>query len=204
MKVKRKIFAAMIVALVLALLLSVGAMAESAPVEEAEDNEVSESEVYNPAEEIYLFATENAEKIFSALALIGSLIVAFAYRRGLLPLIEKGLSALADAVGSIKKKTDEGGEQVKRLESLIEGRLALAEEALSEIGERLSGMQTEVQNAAERAPNAEELHRLLSEEVELLYSIFMSSSLPAYQKDEVERRISGMRKELAEDEGEEA
>lgn len=204
MKVKRKIFAAMIVALVLSLLLSVGAMAESAPVEEAEDNEVSESEVYNPAEEIYLFATENAEKIFSALALIGSLIVAFAYRRGLLPLIEKGLSALADAVGSIKKKTDEGGEQVKRLESLIEGRLAHAEEALSEIGERLSGMQTEVQNAAERAPNAEELHRLLSEEVELLYSIFMSSSLPAYQKDEVERRISGMRKELAEDEGEEA
>ena len=206
MKGKFKLLTVLLTVLALISLFAFTTLAEN--TDAASDSELGESteantteEVYNPAEEIYLAVTENADKILSLLALIGSLLVAFAYKRGLLPLLRGGLSALNEVVGSIKSKTDEGGESVKRLEELIEMRLSAAEEVLSSIGERLESTLTEVRRAEERAPDGEELRRLISEEVELLYSIFMSSSLPAYQKDEVERRILAIREELEANDG---
>ena len=206
MKGKFKILTVLLTVLALISLFAFTTLAEN--TDEASDSELGESteantteEVYNPAEEIYLAVTENADKILSLLALIGSLLVAFAYKRGLLPLLRGGLSALNEVVGSIKSKTDEGGESVKRLEELIEMRLSAAEEVLSSIGESLQSTLTEVRRAEERAPDGEELRRLISEEVELLYSIFMSSSLPAYQKDEVERKILAIREELEANDG---
>ena len=206
MKGKFKILTVLLTVLTLISLFAFTTLAENTDAES--DRELGESteantteEVYNPAEEIYLAVTENADKILSLLALIGSLLVAFAYKRGLLPLLRGGLSALNEVVGSIKSKTDEGGESVKRLEELIEMRLSAAEEVLSSIGESLQSTLTEVRRAEERAPDGEELRRLISEEVELLYSIFMSSSLPAYQKDEVERKILAIREELKANDG---
>ena len=38
---------------------------------------------------------------------------------------------------------------------------------------------------------------LLEEQINMLYTIFLSSSLPQYQKDEIGVRIQSMREELA-------
>ena len=57
---------------------------------------------------VYAEVSEYAAEIFSALTLIGSLVLAFAYKKGLLPLISGALSAISKTLSGVKSRAEEG------------------------------------------------------------------------------------------------
>jgi hypothetical protein len=44
------------------------------------------------------------------------------------------------------------------------------------------------------------MQNVLLMEIDLLYTVFTSSSLPEYMKDELDRRVGAMRRELSQNE----
>ena len=147
-------------------------------------------------DEIYRELVENADKIFAALAFIGTLLVSFAYRKGLIPLLKGAIASLSGSVNTIK----ESGTELARCTDSKLGTLcdnmqemlyqnAKSNESIEEISKRLDALDTV----------AEKYNRtkvVLSSQIDMLYVIFMSSALPQYQKEEVSERIKQMKEEL--------
>ena len=151
----------------------------------------------NIFDEIYRVLEENADKIFSILAFVGTLVVGVGYKSGLLPLLRDALSKLKSSIDGVKAD----GEQSK----------ALTEIKMAEIGEQIKDINAAIEkNNGELAriewqfDSYEELmaerksmKALLVGQIDMLYAIFMSSALPQYQKDEIGTKIQEMREELA-------
>ena len=160
----------------------------------------SDSEKGNPFAELYDMALGNADKIFSALAFIGTLLLAFAYKKGLLPTVSRAISSIAAITKAAKDETDksiaEGDVRLTEVSAGLERTveiLAAAENGISRIEERLATVEkSDAQSAA--------LKTVLSSQIDMLYDIFMASSIPEYQKEAVGRRVAEMRKELSADE----
>ena len=200
-----KIIPALLLCLVLALPFGVGAMAEELPEDVAaadgavDDGAVTEEDT-NPFEELWELVTENAEKILAALTLAASMLVALAYKRGLLPLLRSALSAITEAVGRIKDGTDRCGDGYDELTRQVEEGLSGAAAGLAALEGRLAELTDEVRTAEGRIYDEEKMKLIITEQIELLYDIFMSSSLPHYQKEAVGERIAKMKEELVRNE----
>lgn len=162
-----------------------------------ESNEPSQENT-NPFAEIYGYACEHADNIFSVLAFIGSIVLAFVYKKGLMPALSSALGNLRTSVKSISdtaEKTLVGSENAytdfKSNMELISKGLDTLCISVAELDNRLS--------ASEKAADeSEKMKTIMSAQVDMLYNIFMSSSLPQYSKDAVGERISEMKAALAE------
>ena len=143
-----------------------------------------------------------ATEIFCALTLVCSLALSFAYKKGLIPAVKAALSALSGTVKKIEATqegaTREGGEMLSALTERLDG----FAEGVKEISERLNSLDTELSALGEGECDRERQRLILLGQTEMLYSVFMSSSLPQYQKDEISRRVAAM-KELLGDGSEE-
>ena len=99
---------------IFAIILTVSLVSVSAFAEETVVNEIVETQnsaqsdatdsEENIFSELYGVVARHADKIFSALAFLGSLIIAFAYRKGLLPVIKGALSAMSAATSKLKEE----------------------------------------------------------------------------------------------------
>lgn len=166
---------------------------ESEANTEVSPSEINESQIFD---QIYGSLLENADKIFAALAFAGTMLISFAYKKGLIPILKNAMSALA---GSVEKIRDNGTELARRTddrfstlcESMDEmrSRNETAEKSVDSINQRLEALDSV-------AEQYEKMKVILSSQVDMLYAIFMSSALPQYQKDEVGARIKEMREEL--------
>ncbi len=143
----------------------------------------------NLFEEIYEVIELNADKIFSVLAFVGTLIVGLGYKSGLLPLLRDALSKLKGAIDGVKADSEtakaETGERLREISCAVES-----------IEEQLSAMKWQYESYEDICRDRESLRLILQGQIDMLYSIFMTSALPQYQKDEVGERISEMREEL--------
>lgn len=196
----KRIFLTLLVSLTLAFtLFSVTAFAnEAAPIiEDAIENEtVYEARDASIFDDIYGAVMENADKILSALAFCGTVIVGFAYKKGLLPLLGKAMTAISRSVEGIKE------DGIKSAES-AEKRLTDIDTSIKEIRESASATKTaisEIEDHLARYENAmtqySSMKTVMAAQTDMLYSVFMSSALPQYQKEEIGERISEMKKEL--------
>ena len=189
MKKKTKILIGLILALSLLSALAVSAFA-------SEGSGVSEAPDTNAFSEIYSFALENADKIFSLLAFIGALILAISYKKGLFPFVQKALSALNGAVKSLREESlAENSQNNEFIKSLSE-KLKSSESTLNEALEKLSVLETELKKSADACCKTEEFRAILTAEVEMIYDIFLNSSLPQYQKDRVGEAYCKMKRAL--------
>ena len=139
---------------------------------------------------------ENADKIFALFAFLASIVVGFAYKKGLLPLVKNALSAIASGVASIKEASAKAGEESAAALDSARDKLAHAEEAVKLVADRMEALEAELERANEGARKNCELRIILSSQIDLLYEIFMSSSLPTYQKDLIGERVADMKREL--------
>ena len=150
----------------------------------------------NVFDDIYATLTENADKILAALAFVGTMTVSFAYKKGLIPLLGNAISSLKCSVDSIKengtalvKSTDDRFLSLcENMESVRECNDATAR-SIDEINVRLDGMENVTKNY-------EKIKFVLESQIDMLYTIFISSSLPQYQKEEVGAKINQMKEEL--------
>ena len=164
---------------------------ESAPVEDTESN------VF---EELYAAVGEFSGEIASALAFIGSLIVAFAYKRGLMPTVKSGIGAIGGAVSQLKDSTESYSKHQDELLAEFTERLTRAEEVLEKFGNAIEEIAEKTEDGKHAAEDRANMKALMAAQIDMLYDIFMTSSLPQYQKDAVNKRIQGM-KEVTERDG---
>lgn len=143
----------------------------------------------NLFEEIYKSLENNADKIFSVLAFIGTLVVGVGYKSGLLPLLRDAITKLKGSIDGVKAE-GEAREQVNVQ------RLAEISGAVERIENQLLQIDDERADYNKMRRERESLGRILEGQIDMLYAIFMSSALPQYQKDEIGERISDMREEL--------
>ena len=147
-------------------------------------------------EEIYDQVLAHSDKILSALAFLASLFLAFAYKRGFLPLIRGGLNAISNAVGSLKDESERASEISREALAEANDKLAVAEQSLSELTEKLAVFEQELGNTKDMKTKTEEFRLVLETQSELLYEIFMSSSIPTYLKESVGEKMCAMKKAL--------
>ena len=163
------------------------------------DGEEAEANIF---ETVYTEALKHSDKILSALAFSASLILAVVYKKGLLPLIKGALSALTSSVDSLKEETESASLAAKRSIEDSSARLESSQMLLESLTGRLEAIENELSAKAEEQNMRRDIKRIMSAQVDMLYEIFMSSSLPAYQKESVGEKISEMKKSLTLSDGE--
>ena len=151
----------------------------------------------NVFDEIYGSMEANADKIFSILAFVGTLIVGVGYKSGLLPLLRDALSKLKSAIDGVKAD----GESSK---ALTEMKMAEISSAIDDINTAIEKNNGELERIEWQFESYEQLmaerramRAIIEGQIDMLYAIFMSSALPQYQKDEIGTRINAMREELS-------
>ncbi len=158
-------------------------------------NEIVANE--NPFSLFFDTVSKYSAELLSALAFVGSIILAFCYKKGLIPLVESALSAIAKAVGGLREKA-EATESVSRelCESLTK-RLEAAEGVIAELGTAISTTTLALDAYEKSSGERASMKIVLEAQIDMLYDIFMTSALPQYQKDAVGERISKMKEALS-------
>ena len=159
------------------------------PLQTPENEGVGGEIEKNLFEEIYSLMELNADKIFSILAFIGTLVVGVGYKSGLLPLLRDALSKLK---GSIDRVKEEG--ELSNLET--SQRLNQIVDAVEGISGDIEKMRWQYDSYELLCRERESMRLIMEGQIDMLYAIFMTSALPQYQKDEIGERISEMREEL--------
>ena len=162
-------------------------------VEEGAQNTEVEPNLFG---EIYALAEENADKIFSALAFIGTLVVSITYKSGLLPLLSDALAKFKGALEGMRSENE-------RFESETDGKIVGINKSVESVldsvkstEERIAGIEKTLVAYEESAKERESIKIILSSQIDMLYSIFMTSSLPHFEKEEIGNKILKMREEL--------
>ncbi len=192
MKKKTKILITLLISLTLLTAFALSAFASEAVPDAADENAFNK---------LYGFILENADKIFSLLAFLGAIILSFAYKKGLFPFVKKALSALSGTVSSIREEAEKNSIGTKEFKEEIKTKLALSENILKGFEEKLSALEEKLSEAALLNDKTEEFRCVMLAEVEMIYNIFVSSSLPQYQKDKVGEAYIKMKNMLDKKEG---
>ena len=178
--------------------------AVSAAAEEVSEDvsEVIEENIFSTVyDEIALHASE----ILCAMTFAGSLILAFAYKKGLMPLVKGSLLSIGNAITKIKDDTTENAEKNAKLGESLEIGLENAKITLDALAEKISDLDLTLKEKLEYEDKAkrekEEFKLILTSQIDMLYDIFMTSALPQYQKDAVGERVAKMKGAIGENAG---
>ena len=181
--------------LILTVLLSafsICVFATDAPEENGDSTKTEE----NFFEMAFEKAKAHSEKILSAIAAIGSLLLAFTYKKGLLPALKSGIDNLRDSVVKLKKESEAQSESSSSLLITASEHLKNAEDMLTSLSNRLSELEGALKENAESKDEREKFKLILLSQTDMLYDIFMTSSLPQYQKDAVGEKIADMKEKI--------
>ena len=155
---------------------------------------------------VYTELSEYAAEILCALTFVASLLLAVAYKKGLLPLLERSLVTIGNAITKIKDTASESAEQSTALSIGIENKLTRAMTTLEMLSDKVASLNTALEDSIrgekESKREKEELRIIVEAQIDMLYDIFMSSALPQYQKDAVGERIAKMREAMTPNEAE--
>ena len=204
---KNKFKYLLITVLVIALFATAGisAAAEEIDTDAAIETEAVEAaeestEEYNFFTEVYEDLSYYASEILCALTLAGSLTLAVAYKKGLLPLLEGSLVSIGNAVTKMRENAKESAEKNSELTASIEHKLESATKVIDTLTERIEALGTAVEESLSADKDVrrekQQLRTVMAAQIDMLYDIFMSASLPQYQKDAVGERIAKMREAL--------
>ena len=142
----------------------------------------------------------NADKILSALAFLASLILTFSYKKGLYPIVKATLSRLAGVVNEISERAEGIAESSDENARQIYTKIEESEKILNTLSSTVSELEGELMKLEEKKSSEESFKIILRAQVDMLYEIFMSSSLPQYSKDAVGEKIGAMKAVLSSEE----
>ena len=184
----------------LILLFSLSFVAVSAEEGDSEAEKTTDTELgeVNFFEDAFVALESFSSEILCALSFTGSLIIAFAYKKGLLPAVKNGIGAIGSAVGSIKESSESYAKQGEELLALMSARLDEAEKTLAAFEKAVSDIAEKAEDGAHARSDRAEMKALMSAQIDMLYDIFMTSSLPQYQKDAVSEKLQKMKEVTAE------
>ena len=160
-----------------------------------EDGETGESE--NFFERVFETAEKFSSEILCALSFTCSLILTFSYKKGLLPTVKSGIGTIGSVVGSMKEHTESYAKHQEEMITIFSERLARAEEMLARFERSIDEIAAKTEDGSLAANDRASMKALMSAQIDMLYDIFMSSSLPQYQKETVSERLRGMKEVTA-------
>lgn len=202
---KKLILSLLLISLLLLLPFSASAEEEGAEItqeesieaasgtEESEENKESEEFEETVSQTLAAFIERNADGILSGLTLISSLLVAFLYKAGLLPLLRNGISAISDTAGKTGKMAEEFTEQATEALTSLRESTAPAAEAVKKTEEYLA---TLTKALADAKITQEETKEILAAETTLFYELLCSVNLPEEQKDSMRNSYYRLREKL--------
>ena len=204
MKIKRNILTFLAVLCLSFAIFSVTAFANENEAM-SQESDASES-TYETAresifDEIYGAVMANADKILSAMAFCGTLIVGFAYKRGLLPLLGKAMNAISKSVDGIKEDGIRSAQSTEERLTNIDASIKEIRESSAVTEASISDIEEHISRYDEAMAQDSAMKTVMSAQTDMLYAVFMSSALSQYQKEEIGERIAEMRKELKLNEG---
>lgn len=195
----------LIVLIAVMLFISCGVAASAAEIEaDISENPSNAYEIEdadqnnNPFAEIYEYVSRHADDVFSALAFIGSLVLAFAYKKGLLPALSSALGNLRTSVKSISDTAEKTLLENENAYADFKQNMELIGKGLDTLCISVAELDKRLCESEKQADETKAMKTIMSAQVDMLYNIFMSSSLPQYSKDAVGERISEMKAALAE------
>lgn len=157
------------------------------------DGELAEENVFTT---LYNWVVLNAGEIFSLLTLITSGLLAFTYKKGLLPKLGGALGKISSAVGSISKSTDDALSSLGENYDRIKDNLSTVSSLCEGLSDEISTLSARLDESADTKGELEKMKIILSSQVDMLYEIFLSSALPQFAKEAVAERVSVMRRAL--------
>ena len=207
MKIKKFLFAALAAMMLFACLA--GAVSAN-EIGEAADECITEAVASESGDEasggdnafaaLYGMAAENADKIFALLSFAGTLMLAFIYKKGLLPALSGAVSRLSEAAGRVAEESDENRKGCEANTAMLRDGIGELSGALASVTDNLERIESRIGVIEQRGGDAEAIKRILACEVDMLSDLFLTSSIPEYQKENVTKRISDMKRELVSDE----
>ena len=210
MKSKLKYLIAPILFLVLSASCAVYAGAQeyttddSTVTEQSSDTVPAEGSEENFFSTVYSDLTSYAGEILCAMTFIGSLLLAVAYKKGLLPLLERSLVTISSTIAKLKDNVKENDEKHTQISASIDEKLTSATNAIDVLTERVGSLSADLleslKDKAEAKDEKRQLRLIVEAQVDMLYDVFMCSALPQYQKDAVGEKIAKMREAIAENE----
>lgn len=187
---KRKIMATLALCLTLACLFCMPVWAsEAALTEQAEDTAPQPEQTVSARISVWL--ADHSAEIFSALALCGSLVLGWLYKKGFLPVLSGALSNMSDSlakgVKAVGEATDTLSESTRQTLERLSGQMDAALEGVSMVSE-YAGTLTQATDAlqADLKASGEQrarMERVLVGQMQLFYDFFMAVNLPQHQKD---------------------
>ncbi len=176
------------------MLAPVGAYAlEEQTASSTPDAEETGKESTTLGESVAAFIEENADTLLGALTLVSSLLVAFLYKSGLLPLLRRALSTLSETSGRTEELTE-------RFTERAEKELALLRESATPVAELLKTTEKTVAKIEEALRASEEANRetrdILETETTLFYELLVSANLPEAQKTSMAESYYRLRERL--------
>lgn len=135
------------------------------------------------ADSLGSFFTDNADTLLGVLTFAGSLLVAFFYKTGLLPLLRAGLGELKTSVGENREQVDkfltDTEEKLRALEENVRTVLSAEEE----VGKASAQMDAIGQALSDAGREREDIRAVLIAETELFFQLMQAVNLPQAQKD---------------------
>ncbi len=150
----------------------------------------------NPFEMIYNFATLHIGEIFSILSFISAALVALLYNKGLLPALKNSLSAMANILSGVKDSTEKSENLSNEMRQQLLEKLDIAEGGLKTMGDSIATLTERLDSLTDSKDEQEKMRLIMNAQIDMLYEIFLCSSLPEYQKEAVREKVAAMKEVL--------
>ena len=184
----RKFLIALLLITVLATVFSISAFA---------NGDVAANERGSVFEMLYTEVVRHSDKILSALAFVGSLLLAITYKKGLLPLMRGGLNTLGSTVASLKDETEKLKAHSNENIALAVERLDTAQKLTEALSQKLEALENELSAVNATQTKYADMKIIMKYQISMLYEVFMASSLPLYQKEAISEKIGEMKRLIA-------
>ena len=171
--------------LLVALPLCIGASAPNA--------EAAEPDAFSM---LYEAAAAHVTEIFSAIAAAGALVIALCYRKGLIPLLKNGIGAIGSATKEWGKSAENYGKEAKEICQNANDYIHILGEKAEQTQNCILSIEQKISKLGDRMEETEQIKAVLEGQMDMLYDVFLSSSLPEFEKERVSLRMEKMKQAL--------
>lgn len=144
-------------------------------------------------EDFFAFIEQYANELLSGLCLFGSLLVAFIYKKGILPLLRSGLSSLNHTASQAEQLTESFTARAEEEIAAIREHTRPVAEILEKTEKCMESMEKAL---AESERAQKETRRILAAETELFYELLSAANLPQVQKESMANTYYALRNDL--------
>ncbi len=165
----------------------------------ADDTSLSEPKPYEILSKAYDVFISNSDKLFSLFSFICSLVLAFVYKKGLVPMLGGALKGVSGKVNEIDAATRLGIDNTKAAIDKLYGDINNLGELTKDTKDTVKNFEDTLVKIDKWSEQNEKTRLALLMQSEMLKAIFLSSSLPEYQKDEISKKSLEIEKILKDD-----